>query len=133
MFVASGIGPYSGQAVHFKHFAPDPKQYPVKRYTYEAERHWNIIDAQLAKHHYMLGDSYTIVDMAVWGWARAVPFVLGQDAWTTRPNLKRHFDEISARPAAARVDAIKERFTFKTEMDDEARRFMFPGTAGALA
>jgi GSH-dependent disulfide-bond oxidoreductase len=133
MFVASGIGPYSGQAVHFKHFAPDPKQYPVKRYTYEAERHWNIIDAQLAKHRYMLGDSYTIVDMAVWGWARAVPFVLGPEAWTTRPNLKRHFDEISARPAAARVEAIKERFTFKTEMEDEARRFMFPGTAGALA
>lgn len=133
MFVASGIGPYSGQAVHFKHFAPDPKQYPVKRYTYEAERHWNIIDAQLEKHRYMLGDSYTIVDMAVWGWARAVPFVLGPDAWTARPNLKRHFDEISARPAAARVEAIKERFTFKTEMDDEARRFMFPGTAGALA
>ena len=23
MFVASGIGPYSGQAVHFKHFAPE--------------------------------------------------------------------------------------------------------------
>lgn len=32
MFVATGIGPYSGQAVHFKHFAPDPKEYPVKRY-----------------------------------------------------------------------------------------------------
>src|SRR5271168_5005321 len=27
MFVASGIGPYSGQAVHFKHFAPEPKEY----------------------------------------------------------------------------------------------------------
>lgn len=25
MFVATGIGPYSGQAVHFKHFAPEPK------------------------------------------------------------------------------------------------------------
>src|SRR5229473_380004 len=29
MFVATGIGPYSGQAVHFKHFAPDPKTYAV--------------------------------------------------------------------------------------------------------
>ncbi|MEP7058751.1 MAG: glutathione S-transferase family protein, partial [Caldimonas sp.] len=27
MFVATGIGPYSGQAVHFKHFAPEPKVY----------------------------------------------------------------------------------------------------------
>ena len=33
MFLASGIGPYSGQAVHFKHFAPEPKDYAVNRYT----------------------------------------------------------------------------------------------------
>jgi GST-like protein len=125
MFVASGIGPYSGQAVHFKHFAPDPKQYPVKRYTYEAERHWNIIDAQLAKHRYMLGDSYTIVDMAVWGWARLVPTALGEGAWAKFPNLKRLVDEISARPAAARANAIKDKHKFKTEFDDEAKRAMF--------
>ena len=25
MFVATGIGPYSGQAVHFRHFAPEPR------------------------------------------------------------------------------------------------------------
>ena len=33
MFVASGIGPYSGQAVHFRNFAPEPKDYAVNRYT----------------------------------------------------------------------------------------------------
>ena len=32
MFVATGIGPYCGQAVHFKHFAPEPKDYAVNRY-----------------------------------------------------------------------------------------------------
>ena len=37
MFVATGIGPYSGQAVHFKHFAPEPKDYAVNRYDFEAE------------------------------------------------------------------------------------------------
>ena len=37
---------------------------------YEAERHWGILDAQLAERRYMVGDTYTIVDMAVWGWAR---------------------------------------------------------------
>jgi len=31
MFVATGIGPYSGQAVHFKHFALEPKDYAVTR------------------------------------------------------------------------------------------------------
>jgi GST-like protein len=126
MFVASGIGPYSGQAVHFKHFAPEPKAYAVNRYDFEAQRHWNLVDGQLARHRYMLGDVYTIVDMAVWGWARAVPFFLGAEAWATLPNVKRLLDEINARPAAQRAEALKTRHAFKTEMDDEARRNMFP-------
>jgi GST-like protein len=129
MFVASGIGPYSGQAVHFKHFAPKGLDYAVNRYEFEAERHYGIIDAQLAKHRYMLGDSYTIVDMAVWGWARAVPFILGGEAWAKFPNLKRLLDEINARPAAQRAEALKEKHTFKTEMDDDAKRHMFPQNA----
>ena len=131
MFVASGIGPYSGQAVHFKHFAPEPKDYAVTRYAFEAKRHYGILDAHLADRRYTLGDSYTIVDMAVWGWARMVPFVMGDDAWATMPNLKRLFDEVNARPAATRAAAIKERHAFKTEFDDEARRHMFRHTAAA--
>ena len=133
MFVATGIGPYSGQAVHFKHYAPEPKEYPVHRYNYEAERHWGVLDAHLAKRRYMVGDTYTIVDMAVWGWARAVPFIFGEGAWNTRPNVKRLLDEISARPAAARAEAIKERFKWKTENDEETRRFMFPTLAAMAA
>lgn len=129
MFVATGIGPYSGQAVHFKHFAPAPKDYAVNRYLFEAERHYGILDAQLAKHTYMLGETYTIVDMAVWGWVRALPFILGADAFSKLPNLKRHFDLINARPAAQRAEALKEKFTFKTEMDDAARAAMFPQNA----
>jgi GST-like protein len=126
MFVATGLGPFSGQAVHFKHHAPEKLPYAINRYSYEAVRHFGILDSRLAKHRYMLGDSYTIVDMAVWGWARLVPFVLGEDAWTKMPNLKRLVDEISARPAAARALALKDKHAFKTEMDDEARRHLFP-------
>src|SRR5215469_1534653 len=80
MFVASGVGPFSGQAVHFSRFAPEPKEYAVTRYMFEAKRHYGVVDARLAQHKFMLGDSYTIVDMALWGWARLVPFVLGDDA-----------------------------------------------------
>ena len=129
MFVATGIGPYSGQAVHFKHFAPKPQDYAINRYDFEAQRHWAIVDARLAAHRYMLGDRYTLVDMAVWGWARAVPFILGAEAWATLPNVKRLLDEINARPAAQRAEALKARFAFKTEMDDDARRAMFPQNA----
>lgn len=125
MFVATGIGPYSGQAVHFKHHAPEKFAYAVQRYHFEAQRHYGILDERLAQHPYVLGERYTIVDMAVWGWSRVVPYVLGEDAWSRMPNLKRLFDEISARPAAVRANALKERHAFKTEFDDEARRHMF--------
>jgi GSH-dependent disulfide-bond oxidoreductase len=130
MFVASGIGPFSGQAVHFRHYAPEPKGYALNRYDFEAERHWKIIDDRLERQAYMVGPKYSIVDMAVWGWARLVPHVLGNpQAWGQFPNLKRLVDEINARPAVARVEALKSRHTFKSEMDDEARRFMFPQLA----
>jgi GST-like protein len=125
MFVATGIGPYSGQAVHFTHFAPEPKEYALTRYAYEAKRHYGILDARLAEHRYMLGDAYGIVDMAVWGWARMVPFIMGEGAWDGLPNLKRLFDEIDARPAAVRATAIKDRHAFTTSFDAEARRHMF--------
>jgi len=133
MFVATGVGPYSGQAVHFKHYAPDTIPYAVERYQFEAKRHYGILDDRLALQQYMLGETYTIVDMAVWGWARLVPFVVGDDAWTNLPNVKRLVDEINARPAAARVAALKDRHTFKTELDDEARRHMFPHTVKAAS
>ncbi|SAL39998.1 glutathione S-transferase family protein [Caballeronia telluris] len=129
MFVATGIGPYSGQAVHFKHFAPAPKDYAVNRYDFEAWRHWNILDARLARQPYMLGDDYTIVDMAVWGWARVVPFVLGAEAWNKLPHVKRLFDEINLRPAAARAETLRTAHQFKTEMDEAARRVLFPQNA----
>ena len=131
MFIASGIGPYSGQCVHFRHFAPEPKEYAVKRYLFEAKRHWSIVNDRLAQHEFMVGPDYSAVDMAVWGWARMVPFVLGDGAWDELPNLKRLFDWISARPAAERAVAIKDRHTFKTEFDEEARRHMFRHTAQA--
>ena len=125
MFVASGVGPYSGQSVHFRNYAPEKMPYAVNRYMFEAQRHFAILDARLAKQRYVLGDTYTIVDMDVWGWARLIPTVLGEQAWPKFPNLKRLVDEISARPAAARAVALKDKYKFKTEMDDEARRAMF--------
>jgi GSH-dependent disulfide-bond oxidoreductase len=125
MFVATGVGPFSGQAVHFKHFAPEKVPYAEKRYLYEVRRHYGIVDARLSRQRYMVGDSYSIVDMDLWGWARMIPFIQGEGAWDNFPNLKRLVDEISAHPAAARAVALKDRFTFKGEMDDEARAHMF--------
>src|SRR3974390_3400173 len=88
MFVATGIGPYAGQAVHFKHFAPEKVPYANDRYQYEAARHFSVLDARLATRTYMVAEAYTIVDMAAWAWARMIPFIFGEDGWSKFPNLK---------------------------------------------
>ena len=115
MFVASGIGPYSGQAVHFKHHAPRDLakglEYAHNRYQFEAQRHYGILNDHLAKSRYMVGDTYTIVDMAFWGWARLAPHVLGEEVFAKYSNVKRLVDEISARPAAACPWARRRRTT----------------------
>ena len=130
MFVATGVGPYSGQAVHFRHFAPEHQEYGVNRYDFEVERHYRIVDERLGKQRYMLGSDYTIVDMALWGWARLIPRALGsEDAWNRFPNVKRLHDEINARPAYEGVQRLSEQYKFKTEWDEEARRHMFPQLA----
>ena len=125
MFVATGLGPFSGQAVHFKHFAPKDLDYAHNRYQFEAARHYSVLNDHLANSRYMVGDRYGIVDMALWGWARMAPFVLGDDAFARFPQVKRLLDEVSARPAAARALALKDKFTFKADMDEAARHIMF--------
>lgn len=133
MFVATGVGPFSGQAVHFRHHTTEKLPYAHDRYQYEAQRHFAVLDAHLAKRRYMVADMYSIVDMDVWGWARMLPFILGEGAWDKFPNLKRLHDEIGARPAAARAIALKDKHTFKAEMDAEARAHMFKHLAANAA
>jgi GST-like protein len=133
MFVASGIGPYSGQAVHFRVYAPEKLPYAINRYMFEAQRHFGIIEERLASRKYMLGDTYTIVDMDVWGWARLLPNVMGEGAWDNLKNLKRLIDEINSRPAAQRAVALKDKHKFKTEMDADAVKAMFPHIGAKVA
>lgn len=128
MFVATGIGPYSGQAVHFQHMAPEKVKYAINRYLFEAERHYDILDNRLAEHKYMLGDTYSIVDMCVWGWARMLPKVIGEGELEKRTNLNRLMTEINNRPATKRANNISasNNHSFKVEIDAEASKFMFP-------
>lgn len=129
MLIAMGIGPYSGQAVHFNHYAAERIEYAVQRYIFEVDRHWALIEVRLGQEPYMVEERYSIVDMSVWGWAQALPYIFGAKARDRFPNVKRLSDEINARPAAQRAKAIAARHSFKSEMDDEARRFMFRHTA----
>ncbi|MDB6144538.1 MAG: glutathione S-transferase [Pseudomonas sp.] len=126
MFVATGLSPFSGQAVHFLHHAPEAVPYARNRYLKEVERHYAVLDQRLATSRYLAGDEYSIADMALWGWANYAGYVLGEAGLTGYPNVKRLFDEISARPAAVRVHGLKEKLVLKAEFDEETRRALFP-------
>lgn len=125
MFVATGIGPYSGQAVHFRHFANDASPYSSNRYQFEAERHFKVLNDRLSSNEFLVGGRYSFVDMAAWGWARMMDFVMGDGASARFPHVQRLVDQIAARDAANRALTLKDRFQFKPTFDDEARRHMF--------
>lgn len=79
-FIASGLGPFSGQAVHFQFAAPEGLDYARNRYRREAERHNKVLDDHLMGHSFIIGDTYTIADMSAWGWIdRASRVLKGQD------------------------------------------------------
>lgn len=127
MFIGTGIGPYSGQAVHFQRAAPEQLPYAINRYRREAERHYEVLDQHLAGRDFIVGNTYTIADISAWGWIDRAGIVLGgDDPLAPYPNLKRWFQAIDARPAVARARKVGTDHAFKQEMDEAAKRAMFP-------
>lgn len=124
-FVATGLSPFSGQAVHFLRHAPEQLPYAQNRYLKEVQRHYQVMDDLLAGSRYLAGTEYSIADMAFWGWANMAPIIM-EDGLESFPNVRRLFDEISARPAAARAHAIKDAFHLKSGFDEATHRVMFP-------
>jgi len=127
-FIASGLGPFSGQAVHFQWAAPEGLDYAHNRYRREAERHYQVLEDHLAGRDCIVGDGYTIADMSAWGWIdRAARVMKGEaDPLAAFPNIKRWFQGIDARPAVARARAVGHDHTFKKDADEQTRRAMFP-------
>lgn len=128
LFIASGLGPFSGQAVHFQHAAPDGLDYAVNRYRREVDRHYQVLNDHLAGRAFIVGDQYTIADMSAWGWIdRAARVRKGaEDPLAPFPELRRWFAGIDARPAVARARALARSHVFKTVNDEETRRALFP-------
>ena len=127
-FIASGVGPFSGQAVHFQRAAPEKIPYAVNRYRREVERHYRVLDRHLAGRDFIVGADYTIADMSAWGWLMRAPIALPgeDDPLAAFPNVKRLVQTVDARPAAARAKALGKDHPFKREMDEGAKRAMFP-------
>lgn len=63
---------------------------------------------------------------SAWGWIDRAAGVLGDDALDNYRNLKRWFETVGGRPVVNRKRLVGEDLTFKTEMDEEALRAMFP-------
>lgn len=125
-FIASGIGPYSGQAVHFTRVHQD-SDYATNRYTKEIARHYKVLDDRLAASEFVGGSEYSIADITAWGWVRAAGFVMeGQGGLSDYPHVQAWFDKVDARPAAERAKALATKFEFKQEIDEVAMRAMFP-------
>ena len=100
MFQMGGVGPMLGQAHHFRIYAPEKIEYAVNRYSNEAKRLYGVMDKQLGVTRYLAGNDYSIADIATFPWTRS---------WKNQgieldefPNVRRWFDEISARPAVIR-------------------------------
>jgi GSH-dependent disulfide-bond oxidoreductase len=133
MFVATGLSPFSGQAVHFLHMAPEQLPYARNRYLKEVERHYRVMDEQLASTRYLAGDSYSIADIAAWGWMSYAGYIFGETGLSDYPHVKRLFDEISERPAAKRAQDVKSKVSVKTEFDEETQRALFPQNYSSAA
>jgi GST-like protein len=134
-FIATGLGPFSGQAVHFQRAAPEKIPYAVNRYRREVERHYRVLDRHLAGRDFILGRDYSIADMSAWGWLLRAPIVLPgkDDPLAAFPNVKRLVETVDARPAAARAKAVGKDHPFKREVDEETKRAMFPSNYPDIA
>lgn len=135
MFIGSGLGPFSGQAVHFQYAAPAGLDYAVNRYRRELERHYQVLNDHLVGRDFIVGDEYTIADMSAWGWLARAGFVMkgADDPFADFPEIKRWFAAIDARPAAAQARLVGKDHPFKSDHDEETKRALFPSNYPKVA
>ncbi|WP_298564835.1 glutathione S-transferase N-terminal domain-containing protein [uncultured Aliiroseovarius sp.] len=128
MWQMGGLGPMAGQAHHFLKYAPamePPNDLPYAKDRYRAEtaRLYGVMDRQLANNRYLAGDTYSIADMASWGWASLWE---GQEqTLDDKPNLARWLDEVGARPAVQRGRAVAADQRSNLQSDKKAQDVLF--------
>lgn len=107
MFQMGGVGPMFGQVGFFHKFAGrdfEDKR-PRDRYVDESKRLLGVLDAHLANRQWVMGDTYTIADIAIFPWVRnLVGFYEAGDlvGFSEFRNVKRVLDAFVARPAVER-------------------------------
>lgn len=123
--VATGLSPFSGQAIHFLRYAPEDMPYARERYVKEVLRHYRVLDKRLSESEWLAGEDYTIADMALWGWIASAGFIFGENALGDYPSLQAFADRMAGRPAVQRALALKTAHSFKHTVDQETRAALF--------
>ena len=111
MWQMGGVGPMFGQLGFFNKFAG--KDYedkrPRDRYVAESKRLLGVLDKHLAGREWIMGDDYTIADIASFPWIRnLVGFYEAGElvGFKDFANVARVLEKFVARPAVARGLAI---------------------------
>jgi GST-like protein len=114
MFQMGGIGPMFGQVGFFHKFAG--KDYedkrPRDRYVAEAKRLLAVLEKRLAGRAWVMGDAYTIADIATFPWVRNLIGFYGAGEIVgieNFPEVTRVLAAFVARPAVARGLDIPKR------------------------
>ncbi|MFT6758727.1 MAG: GST-like protein [Chitinophagales bacterium] len=69
LFWNMGSAPFLGGGFgHFYAYAPEKLEYPIDRYAMEVKRQLDVLDKNLATREFLIGDEYTIADMANYAW-----------------------------------------------------------------
>ena len=123
----AGLGPMTGQYGHFTVYAPDKIPYAIDRYTRERERLLGVLDKQLKGRRFVVGDEYTIADMACYPWID--PYVKAPLDLTPFPDVVRWRAAIASRPATQRAYAQGDFNKPPDEMSEEARKILFGQSA----
>ncbi|TCS39332.1 GST-like protein [Paucimonas lemoignei] len=114
MFQMGGIGPMFGQLGFFHKFAGKDceDKRPRDRYVAESRRLLGVLDKRLAGRRWIMGDEFTIADIATFPWVRnLVGFYEAGElvGFADFPEVKRVLDAFVARPAVARGLEIPKR------------------------
>ena len=103
-----GSAPYLGGGFgHFYAYAPEKWEYPINRYAMEVKRQLDVLDRRLAEQRFLVGDEYSIADMANVAWYGSLVLSNIYDAAEflqvhTYENVVRWAKEINDRPAVKR-------------------------------
>lgn len=114
MFQMAGVGPMFGQVGFFHKFAG--KDYedkrPRDRYVTEAKRLLGVLDRHLVGRSWMLGDAYTIADIAIFPWVNVLNTFYGAGelvGFKDFTQVSRVLEVFLARPAVVRGLNIPKR------------------------